>query len=122
VLIFGVACVAALTACSSQAGAEQDRAVATSSPSTTPIPQIVLTSADLASCSVDPTKARVDEALSEETISPENSPLALPQEMGTLAKATTQMEGWKALSEPDRLFQICLNYQQGNFGTHTPAS
>ncbi len=120
-LVLGVATLTLLAGCSVQVDAAQNEPSSKPSPSATPFPEIVLTSSDLSSCSIDPTRARVTKALSEKTISRENSPLALPQEMGTYADAAAQMRGWLALSEQDRLFEICLNYQQGNFGSHTPS-
>ncbi|WP_146082539.1 MULTISPECIES: hypothetical protein [unclassified Rathayibacter] len=80
-----------------------------------------MTSDDLAACSVDPTASRIEGALEQSTISPENSPLALPQDMGTREQALAQMHAWDALSEADRAYQICFNYQQGSFGNETPA-
>jgi hypothetical protein len=34
-----------------------------------------------------------------------------------MPKATAQMKAGKTLAERDRLFQICLKYQQDNFGS-----
>jgi uncharacterized lipoprotein len=110
-----------LAGCSVQG---DDRATAdpSSSPAVErPLPEISLTYADLAACSAEPTKSRIDRALAQSTISPKNSVLALPQDMGTYEKAVVQMEAWSALSGTDRLYQLCFNYQQGSFGTRTPA-
>lgn len=120
-LVLAVAGSALLAGCSIQVEGTEDQPSAKPSPSASPFPEIVLTSADLSACSADPTRTRVSAALSEPTIAPSSSPLVLPHEMGTSAKATAQMRAWKALPEPDRLFQICLNYQQGNFGSKMPA-
>jgi hypothetical protein len=119
-LVLAVAGSALLAGCSLQVEASPDQPLTKPSPSASSSPEIALTSSDLTACSVDPTRSRVGEALYETTISPGNSSLALPQEMATYAKAAAQMKARKALAEPDRLFQICLNYQQGNFGSHTP--
>lgn len=110
-----------LAGCSAQVG-DEAAAQPSSAPtaSARPLPAVALTAPDLAACSVEPTKSRIDEAVTQSTISPKNSPLALPQDMGSYEKATTQMQAWTALSKPDRVFQLCFNYQQGSFGTNTP--
>jgi hypothetical protein len=121
-LVLAVALSILLAGCSAQiANTAVGQPSASATASQRALPEVTLTSADLAACSAEPTKSRIEGVVAESTISPENSPLALPQDLGTYEKATTQMKAWDALSVPDRLFQLCFNYQQGSFGTNTPA-
>lgn len=90
------------------------------SPTQRALPEIALTASDLSACSSEPTKSRIDEAVAQSTISPKNSPLALPQDMGSYEKASTQLKVWNALPAAEREYQLCFNYQQGSFGTNTP--
>lgn len=111
-----------LAGCSSQAGegAAAEPPTSSTTPSR-PLPEITITATELAACSSEPTKSRIDNAVAQSTISPKNSPLALPQDMGSYDKASTQLKVWDALSAADREYQLCFNYQQGSFGTNTPA-
>lgn len=119
-LVFGAALALGLAGCASGLYNEVAAPPATASATARPLPTITLTAADLAACSSEPTKSRIAEAVSQSTISSKNSPLALPQDMGSYGKAVTQMNAWKALSAADRQYQLCFNYQQGGFGTNTP--
>jgi uncharacterized lipoprotein len=120
VFVIAASLAIALSGCG--AVTESDVAAPPSTPTATqrPLPKITLSSSDLAACSIEPTKSRIDRAVAQSTISSINSPLALPQDMGSYAKAASQMKAWKALSEADRLFQVCFNYQQGSFAGNTP--
>lgn len=111
-----------LAGCSAHIGDGAAAQPPTPTPATAqPLPAINITATDLEGCSSEPTKSRIEQSVTQSTISPKNSPLALPQDMGSYEKAMTQMNAWKALSAADRLYQLCFNYQQGSFGTNTPA-
>lgn len=121
VLISAIAIALGLAGCGSGLYNEQPASSAASGPSDRPLPTITLTASDLAACSTEPTKSRIDDAIAQSTISPKNSPLALPQDMGSYEKAATQLKAWDNLSPTDRTYQLCFNFQQGSFGTNTPA-
>jgi len=120
-VIFAAALAVGLAGCT--VGGQSDTAgPPTESPTQRALPEVTLTASDLSACSSEPTKSRIDAAVAQSTISPKNSPLALPQDMGSYEQAAAQLKAWDALSAADRLYQLCFNYQQGSFGTNSPTS
>ena len=113
VLIAG-AVLTTLAGCNSTAGSAENP-LPSPSASAVSLPSVVISPEELVACSSEPTKSRIEAALVNSTISMETSPLALPQDMGTLAQAESQLDAWNALSEADRLYNLCFNYQQGGF-------
>lgn len=120
VLVLAAALSVSLAGCATLTQTVPATSLPTPSPTQRALPQITLTTSDLAACSSEPTRSRIDAAVAQSTISPKNSPLALPQDMGSYEKAATQLKLWDALSATDRQYQLCFNYEQGSFGTNTP--
>lgn len=111
-----------LTGCTDLAEAETGATVPpTVAASPDPVAPIAISAAEREQCSIDPTASRLAAALATTVISAENSALALPQDLATPEQAQDQATRWAKLSDADRLYQLCLNDHQGNFGTVTSA-
>lgn len=121
-LVVPVVALIVLTAgCAGRAGAAQESPTPTVSTEAQP-GDIKVTAAESATCETDSMAAAVSQALARPTESPDGNAMALPQQLRALGipeqDVREQALGWAALTEDERIFQICLNIAEGSFDQH----
>jgi hypothetical protein len=116
-----VALVVLTAGCAGQAGAPRESPAPTESTEAQP-GDIEVTAAESATCETDSMVAAVSQALARPTESPDGNAMALPQQLRALGipeqDVRKQALGWAALTEDERIFQICLNIAEGSFDQH----
>lgn len=97
----------------------RDANPSSSSPTSSTIATVTISSAEIERCGDESVRTRIAEALSQTTISEHNSPLALPQDLGSPDLAAKQLRKWNTLPSAERTYQLCFNYLQGSFDSST---
>ena len=113
-----VALIVLTAGCAGRAGAPHESPAPIESTEVQP-GDIAVTAAERATCETDAIAAAVSQALARPTESPDGNAMALPQQLRALGipeqDVREQALGWAALTEDERILQICLNIAEGSF-------
>ena len=113
-----VALIVLTAGCAGRAGSPYESPAPTESTEAQP-GDITVTAAERATCETDTVAAAVSQALARPTESPDGNAMALPQQLRALGipeqDVREQALGWAALTEDERILQICLNIAEGSF-------
>lgn len=113
-----VALIVLTAGCAGQVGTPQESPAPAESTEAQP-GDITVTAAESATCETASMAAAVSQALARPTESPDGNAMALPQQLRALGipeqDVREQALGWAALTEDERVFQVCLNIAEGSF-------